>query len=177
MPIAPAVARRLVAALCLVAGLPGSAAGQFTMEQVKSYPYPNELAAAATGSRIAWAFNEQGLRNLWVAEGPRFQPRQLTRYTADDGQELSRVELSADGRWVVYMRGGDQANWDSYVPVNPAFSPVPPTVACGRCRSMGASRSCWRTAERRSRRCRRARRRAVWRATSRRSAPPTPAGP
>ncbi|HYR07962.1 MAG TPA: prolyl oligopeptidase family serine peptidase, partial [Longimicrobium sp.] len=128
MPIAPAVARRLVAALCLVAGLPGVAAGQFTMEQVKSYPYPNELAAAATGSRIAWAFNEQGLRNLWVAEGPRFQARQLTRYTADDGQELSRVELSADGRWVVYMRGGDQANWDSYVPVNPAFSPVPPTV-------------------------------------------------
>jgi dipeptidyl aminopeptidase/acylaminoacyl peptidase len=128
MPIAPAAARRLVAALCLVAGLPGAASGQFTMEQVKSYPYPNELAAAATGSRVAWAFNEQGRRNLWVAEGPRFQARQLTAYTEDDGQELSRVELSADGRWVVYMRGGDQANWDSYLPVNPAFSPVPPTV-------------------------------------------------
>lgn len=128
MRIAPAVARRLVAALCLVAGLPGLAAAQFTMEQVKSYPFPNELAAAATGSRVAWAFNEQGRRNLWVAEGPRFQPRQLTGYTLDDGQELSRVELSADGRWVVYMRGGDQANWDSYLPVNPMSSPVLLTV-------------------------------------------------
>jgi dipeptidyl aminopeptidase/acylaminoacyl peptidase len=128
MPIAPAVARRLVAALCLVAGLPGLAAGQYSMEQVKSYPFPNELSAAATGARVAWAFNEQGRRNLWVAEGPRFQPRQLTGYTHDDGQELSRVELSADGRWVVYMRGGDQANWDSYVPVNPMSSPVLPTV-------------------------------------------------
>ena len=127
MPIASAVARRLAAALCL-AGVPGPAAGQFTMEQVKSYPFPNELAAAASGARVAWAFNEEGRRNLWVAEGPRFQPRQLTAYTADDGQELSRVELSADGRWVVYMRGGDQANWDSYVPVNPTSSPVPPTV-------------------------------------------------
>ncbi|HEU0299660.1 MAG TPA: hypothetical protein VFR37_09405, partial [Longimicrobium sp.] len=126
MQIAPAVARLLAAALCL-AGVPGAAAGQFTMEQVKSYPFPTELSAAATGARVTWAFNEEGRRNLWVAEGPRFQPRQLTSYTADDGQELSRVELSADGRWVVYMRGGDQANWDSYVPVNPTSSPVAPT--------------------------------------------------
>ncbi|HEV3052318.1 MAG TPA: hypothetical protein VGX50_18550, partial [Longimicrobium sp.] len=127
MPIA-SVARRVAAALCLGLGVPGAAAAQFTMEQVKSYPYPNELSAAATGARVAWAFNQEGRRNLWVAEGPRWEPRQLTRYPADDGQELSRVELSADGRWVVYMRGGDQANWDSYLPVNPAFNPVAPTV-------------------------------------------------
>lgn len=128
MPIAPAAARRLAAVLWLAVWVPGPAAGQFTMQQVKSYPFPNELAAAATGARVAWAFNEEGRRNLWVAEGPRYEPRQLTGYTVDDGQELSRVELSADGRWVVYMRGGDQANWDSYLPVNPAFSPVAPTV-------------------------------------------------
>ena len=127
MRIAPAVAGRVAAALVAIA-VADPAAAQFTMEQVKSYPFPNELSAAATGARVAWAFNEEGRRNLWVAEGPRFQPRQLTRYTADDGQELSRVELSRDGRWVVYMRGGDQANWDSYVPVNPTSSPVPPTV-------------------------------------------------
>ncbi|HEX2211369.1 MAG TPA: prolyl oligopeptidase family serine peptidase [Longimicrobium sp.] len=127
MRIAPAVAGRVAAALVAIA-VAGPAAAQFTMEQVKSYPFPTELSAAATGARVAWAFNEEGRRNLWVAEGPRFQPRQLTRYTADDGQELSRVELSRDGRWVVYMRGGDQANWDSYVPVNPTSSPVPPTV-------------------------------------------------
>ncbi|MBW3570132.1 MAG: prolyl oligopeptidase family serine peptidase [Gemmatimonadetes bacterium] len=128
MPIAPAVARRLAATLWLAVWVPGPAAGQFTMEQAKSYPFPNELSAAATGARVAWAFNQEGRRNLWVAEGPRFEARQLTPYTADDGQELSRVELSADGRWVVYMRGGDQANWDSYVPVNPTSSPVAPTV-------------------------------------------------
>jgi len=128
MPIAPAVVRRLAAVLWLTVCAATPAAGQFTMQQVKSYPFPTELSAAATGSRVVWAFNEEGRRNLWVAEGPRFEPRQLTRYTADDGQELSRVELSADGRWVVYMRGGDQANWDSYLPVNPTASPVAPTV-------------------------------------------------
>lgn len=126
--------RRFAAALCLLAGTAvpvvaqRGAAGSFTMEQLKSYPFPNELTASATGSQVAWAFNERGLRNIWVAEGPRFQPRQLTRYTQDDGQELSRLALSRDGRHVVYMRGGDQANWDRYVPVNPMSSPVPMTV-------------------------------------------------
>ncbi|HEU0016041.1 MAG TPA: prolyl oligopeptidase family serine peptidase [Longimicrobium sp.] len=128
MPMSFAAMRPLSAALWLAAWVASPAAGQFTMEQVKSYPFPTELSAAATGSRVAWAFNEEGRRNLWVAEGPRFEARQLTRYTVDDGQEVSRVELSADGRWVVYMRGGDQANWDSYVPVNPTSSPVAPTV-------------------------------------------------
>ena len=36
-------------------------AQSFTMEQIKSYPFPNELTASATGSRIAWAFNERGV--------------------------------------------------------------------------------------------------------------------
>src|SRR5215470_19355888 len=52
----------------------------FTLQQIKSYPFPNELTASATGSRIAWAFNERGARNIWVAEGPEFKARRLTNY-------------------------------------------------------------------------------------------------
>jgi hypothetical protein len=29
----------------------------FTVEQVKSYPFPGELTAANSGSRIAWTLN------------------------------------------------------------------------------------------------------------------------
>ncbi|HEV8366542.1 MAG TPA: prolyl oligopeptidase family serine peptidase [Pyrinomonadaceae bacterium] len=97
----------------------------FTMEQIKSYPFPNELAASATGSRISWAFNERGLRNVWVAEGPDFKTRRLTDYNADDGQELTSLSLSADGKYVVYVRGGDHgSNFDSSVGVNPALAAV-----------------------------------------------------
>src|SRR5215211_1262875 len=78
-------------------------AQSFTMEQIKSYPFPNELTTAATGSRIAWAFNERGLRNVWVAEGPGFEARRLTNYTIDDGQELTSLSISADGKYVVYV--------------------------------------------------------------------------
>lgn len=99
------------------------------LEAIKSYPFPNELATAATGSRIAWVFNEQGQRNIYVAEGPDFNARRLTNYTQDDGQELSSVALSPDGKWVIYLRGGDHgSNWGDELPVNPTFSPIPPKV-------------------------------------------------
>ncbi|HEX7331204.1 MAG TPA: prolyl oligopeptidase family serine peptidase [Pyrinomonadaceae bacterium] len=99
--------------------------GSFTLEQIKSYPFPNELTTAATGSRIAWAFNERGARNVWVAEGPEFKARRLTNYEMDDGQELTSLSISADGKYVVYVRGGDHgSNFDSAVAVNPAMSPA-----------------------------------------------------
>ena len=117
-------------ALLLIAALAGLATAQtFSLEQVTSFPYPNELTAASTGSHIAWAVNESGKRNVHVAEGPSFAPRTLTNYTDDDGQELSSVALSRDGKYVVYVRGGDHgANWDPGLAVNPAFSATPPKV-------------------------------------------------
>ncbi|HEY0778870.1 MAG TPA: prolyl oligopeptidase family serine peptidase [Gemmatirosa sp.] len=118
-------------ALAAVAGLAATAAAQpaaggFTLAQLKAYPFPTELTAATTGARLAWALDERGRRNVWAAEGPDFVPRQLTRYTADDGQELTSVSLSSDGRYVVYVRGGEHgANWAD-APPNPASSPVAP---------------------------------------------------
>lgn len=105
------------------------AQSRYTLEQIRSYPFPNELTAASSGSRLAWALNEQGLRNIYVAEGPTFTPRKLTNYDQDDGQELTSVSLSSDGRWVVYVRGGDfSSNWDDALPVNPTFNTTPNRV-------------------------------------------------
>jgi hypothetical protein len=96
----------------------------FSLEQVRSYPYPAELTASSTGARLAWTLNEQGRRNIYVAEGAEFAPRRLTSYQSDDGQELTSVALSADGRFVVYVRGGDHgSNWDDHLPVNVTLNP------------------------------------------------------
>ena len=109
--------------------LPAAFSQSFSLEAVKSYPFPNELTSSATGSRIAWAFNEQGKRNIYAAEGPDFAARRLTAYNTDDGQELTSVSISPDGQWIVYLRGGDHgSNWDDGLPVNPGFSPEPPKV-------------------------------------------------
>ncbi|HZN06525.1 MAG TPA: hypothetical protein VFB65_07055, partial [Pyrinomonadaceae bacterium] len=124
MRISVEIRALIVTLICLIT-VPLVNAQSFSMEQIKSYPFPNELTAAATGARIAWAFNERGLRNIWVAEGPDFKARQLTNYSADDGQELTSVSVSADGKYVVYVRGGDHgSNFDSSAPVNPAMSAV-----------------------------------------------------
>ena len=101
----------------------------FTITQVKSYPFPTGMTASATGSRIAWVLNEEGRRNIWVAEGPGFTPRRLTSYLADDGQDLTSVSISADGKYVVYVRGGDfGSNFDDALPVNPTGTPTVPKV-------------------------------------------------
>ena len=92
--------------LCLVAD--AQASRGFTLEQVLSSPFPSELVAARRGQRVAWVFDAEGRRNVWAAEGPQFQARQLTRYDKDDGQELSGLSFSADGEWVVYVRGGEK---------------------------------------------------------------------
>ena len=127
--IAAVTTLSVVGSAAAAAQVVASRSAPFTVNQVRSYPFPNELTAAATGSRIAWAFNEQGRRNIFVAEGPAFSARQLTHYDRDDGQELSSVTVSANGRWVVYVRGGDHgSNWDDALPVNVGSNPTPPKV-------------------------------------------------
>ena len=105
-----------------------SAASSFTIEQVRSYPFPSELAAASTGARVVWAFDELGVRNIYAAEGPSWTPRKVTSYTDDDGQELTNVSLSPDGKTIVYVRGGDHdGNWSDLAP-DPASNPKQPKV-------------------------------------------------
>ncbi|MGK2963372.1 MAG: S9 family peptidase [Gemmatimonadaceae bacterium] len=121
---------KLLGALLLAVILPGSARAQaLDPVQLRAYPFPQNLTAAATGSRIAWTFNEEGRRNIYVAEGPDFTARKITGYDRDDGQELSSVSVSSDGQYVVFVRGGEHgSNWDDEVIVNAESLPVPPKL-------------------------------------------------
>lgn len=118
--------KRSLLLLCALALVWEGMAQGVTYSSIKSAPFPNELTASAQGSKMAWAFNEEGKRNVYVAEGPDFKPRKLTNYTSDDGQEITSLSISNDGKWVVFVRGGDHgSNWEDGLPVNPAFSAVP----------------------------------------------------
>src|SRR5213592_1579765 len=78
----------------------------FTLEQALSAPFPEELVAAPAGGAIAWVYNAQGARNLWIATPPEYQGRAVTAYTEDDGQELGELAWTPDARALVYVRGG-----------------------------------------------------------------------
>jgi dipeptidyl aminopeptidase/acylaminoacyl peptidase len=101
----------------------------FTLEQVLSYPFPVDLTSSAHGDRIAWVIDQSGVRNVWVAKAPGFQPHQVTRFTQDDGQEITQLTFSPSGDALVFVRGGDHdANWPVKVAIDPASSPVEPKV-------------------------------------------------
>ena len=121
-----------LAALMVAAPHARAADAGFTMEQALSYPYPLEMASAEHGDRVAWVRDLKGVRNVWIASGPDFTGRQLTHYTADDGQEITQLTFSPDGSQLVFVRGGDHdENWPAAgnLDPDPDSSTVQPKVA------------------------------------------------
>jgi dipeptidyl aminopeptidase/acylaminoacyl peptidase len=109
---------------------PASAAP--SLEQILSYPYVSGLVASPNGDRFAWVENVRGVRNLWSARASDRAPHRLTRYTQDDGQELTNLNFSPDGTQLLYVRGGDHdANWqaEGKLAPNPANSPAEEKVS------------------------------------------------
>lgn len=113
----------MLALVCTL--LPIAQVWSFTLEEVRSYAFPDSLVAAKQGAQAAWVVNDRGRRNVWVANGPDFAARQLTTYDQDDGQEISSLVLTEDGSRIVYVRGGEHGgNWDRGLPVNVLSHPA-----------------------------------------------------
>ena len=97
-------------------------AQNFSLEQVMSSPFPSELTVSKRGDKIAWAFDAEGKRNIWIAEAPALAARQLTHYDSDDGQELSDVVFSPSGNLIAYVRGQSKNQAGEYP--NPSSDPA-----------------------------------------------------
>ncbi|MBV6521773.1 MAG: Dipeptidyl aminopeptidase 4 [Gemmatimonadaceae bacterium] len=118
--------RLLHTGIALALMIPALAVAQsapaFTLEAALSAPFPSGMVAAPKGGAVAWVMDERGPRNIWVAEPPAYRGRRLTSYTADDGQEISELAWTPDGRSLFYVRGGE-ANRAGEVP-NPTSDPA-----------------------------------------------------
>lgn len=101
-----------------------SRAAAFSMGDVLSAPFADNLTASPDGTVLVWKVHLRGERNLYTNEGGTV--RKLTPYDQDDGQDLDSVQVLASNDAVVYMRGGteDNAGGDN---INP-LSLVPPPV-------------------------------------------------
>jgi len=82
----------------------------FTIDAALSAPFPSGLTAAPAGARVAWIFDAEGSRNIWIAEpsaNGSFASRQLTRFSGDLGVEIEAPVWSGDGQTLVFVRGGE----------------------------------------------------------------------
>jgi dipeptidyl aminopeptidase/acylaminoacyl peptidase len=119
----PVMRNTLVIALIAIAApcaVPCAAQGnQLSLEGLLSVPFPDGLVAAPAGGAVAWTFDEAGSRNVWVASPPDYKARKVTSYSGDDGQEISELTFTPDGKSIAYVRGGG-ANGRGEIP-NPAL--------------------------------------------------------
>jgi Tol biopolymer transport system component len=93
----------------------------FTLEDILSAPFPSHLIASSKIDRVAWVFNEQGRRNIWIADGPHYKSRKITNYNEDNGQEISNLCFNPDGTIIVYVLGGAPNRRGEYP--NPTSNP------------------------------------------------------
>ncbi|MCU0353849.1 MAG: DPP IV N-terminal domain-containing protein, partial [Cytophagales bacterium] len=107
----------------------------FTLEQVLSNPFPTELTAAPTGGKVAWVQNAKGVRNIWLAQPPDYQGKQLTNFTQDDGKEISQLRWSPDAKTLLFVRGGGTRGSE---PPNPAHDPAGPELAIYKLNAEGS---------------------------------------
>ena len=114
-------ARPFAFAVLLALALTARAQESFTLEKIISSPFPSAMTAAPRGNVVAWVFNAEGKRNIWVAAAPSWRARRVTGFTQDDGQDISELAFSPDGQTIVHVHGGPK-NDAGEVP-NPTSEP------------------------------------------------------
>ena len=143
MPSLPVTARRISFFVALVAPSALLAQSKPTIEQYLSPASPLEITSARKADRVAWMTYDRGLRNVYTAAAPGFQPVRLTSFLKDDGTDLSDVNLTEDGSIAIFVRGSapNRQGWIA----NPSHDPSGSERAIWAVRTTGGTP--WRVAE------------------------------
>ena len=111
---------RLLLALVIV--VPVSLQGQPTIREIDGAPFASSIVAARSAGAVAFVLNARGVRNIWVTDSTGPSARMVTAFTQDDGQDLTSLAFTADGRMLYFVRGGG-ANRAGDIP-NPVSDPA-----------------------------------------------------
>ena len=136
--------RPIVATLALLAAAPFLHAQSVpSIAPFMSPASPLTLVSARKADRIAWMVYDRGMRNVYTAAAPDFRPVRLTNFLADDGTDLTDVEISDDGSIIVFVRGSapNRFGWVA----NPSHDAAGAERAIWAVRATGGP--AWRVAE------------------------------
>lgn len=140
----------LLASTCLggISSLAQARTADFTIEQVLSAPFPSSLVAASKDGRVAWVYNKDGARNVWIAEpsGKGFTSRAITTYSGDIGSDMGELAWDPSGQQVFYsfngsLEGGGPTNIMSLPQGGPAQEIWAAQVGGGAPRLVGPGHS------------------------------------
>lgn len=84
-----------------------------------SVPFPSAMCVSPDGKKLAWVFNEQGERNIYMATSPGYKTEKLTDYQGDNGMDLGELVFSPDGKYLSFVRGNTKNKQGE--PANPAL--------------------------------------------------------
>ncbi len=105
MRIGSRLAIAVLAPLCVAAVVGAQSATPPSIRAIASAPFPTAMVSSPTGTSVAWVQNAEGARSIWVADAPQYAARRVVDFTTDDGQELSELAFTADGRTLWFTRG------------------------------------------------------------------------
>lgn len=90
-----------------------------------NFPRAGAVSGASQAAAFAWKIEQAGQSSIFYAQAPQFAPRLLYSKRDADGQPVSGVELSPDGKFVVFRTGETLWGQKAY---NPASLIEPPEL-------------------------------------------------
>ena len=104
-------------------------ANNYTIQDIMSAPFPTGLTVSPSGKRVAWVFSENGVRNIWIAEAPRFKGKAITNNNQDIGQDLSSLIFLPKEDKLIFVRGSSP-NRKGEIPNPTSLSDWPKQEVC-----------------------------------------------
>jgi dipeptidyl aminopeptidase/acylaminoacyl peptidase len=122
--------------LALVCVTPLVARAQPSIRDIDGAPFAATIVVAPAANAVAFVLSARGVRNIWVTDSARAGARMVTAFTQDDGQDITSLAFSADGRTLYFVRGGGP-NRAGEIP-NPTSDPTGAEQAIWRARLDGS---------------------------------------
>ena len=123
--------------LALACLAPLALLAQPSIREIDGAPFAATIVAAPAANAVAFVLNARGVRNIWVTDSTRAAARMVTAFTQDDGQDITSLAFSSDGRTLYFVRGGGP-NRTGDNP-NPTSDPAGAEQAIWRVRLDGSS--------------------------------------
>jgi dipeptidyl aminopeptidase/acylaminoacyl peptidase len=84
-----------------------------TLDNLMSAPHLTNLTISPKSDILVWVENTRGVRNVMVAKPAEtgkpnkdsYDPKPLTNWTVENGQDISNLEWSKDERYVFFVKG------------------------------------------------------------------------